>query len=450
VYSAAGTYTVSLKVTGPGGTNTQTRTSYITVTSSGGGADRTPPSAPRSLVATTSSRSTINLTWNASTDNVGVTRYVVERCLGVNCTNFAAIGSTSGTGFMNSRLPAGATYSYRVRAVDAAGNMSGYSNTAQASTQKPDSTKPSAPQALSATPIGANSIALRWSPSTDNGQVAKYLIERCTGLRCSNFATATPDVSVSTAHDATGLSAGTTYGFRVKAVDAAGNVSGYSNTAAATTATGASSSSAVGMAQIAFAVPQTPQSTVSLNMTQAQTSGNLNVVVVGWNDTTSAVASVTDSRGNVYVRAVGPTVISGALSQSIYYAKNIGGAAAGGNTVTVRFNAAARFADVRVVEYSGLDRANPVDTTAGASGSGTISNSGSATVTHARDLLFAANTVTGATQSAGSGFTSRLITSPDADIVQDRFVTATGVYNATAPISGGSWVMQLVAFKAAP
>ncbi|MGO8669865.1 MAG: hypothetical protein ACLQVD_00615, partial [Capsulimonadaceae bacterium] len=60
-----------------------------------------------------------------------------------------------------------------------------------------------------------------------------------------------------------------------------------------------------------------------MTFTSAQTAGNLNVVVVGWNDTTATVSSVTDSRGNVYTLAVGPTVLSGQFSQAIYYAKNI-------------------------------------------------------------------------------------------------------------------------------
>src|ERR1700675_751011 len=55
-----------------------------------------------------------------------------------------------------------------------------------------------------------------------------------------------------------------------------------------------------------------------------QTAGNLNIVVVGWNDTSAAVNSVSDSRGNSYALAVGPTAGT-ALTQSIYYAKNIAG-----------------------------------------------------------------------------------------------------------------------------
>jgi hypothetical protein len=70
----------------------------------------------------------INLTWTASTDNLGVTEYSVERCQGTNCTNFVPIASlpSTQTQYADSGLPAG-TYSYRVRARDLNGNWSGYS-----------------------------------------------------------------------------------------------------------------------------------------------------------------------------------------------------------------------------------------------------------------------------------------------------------------------------------
>ncbi|HLH34420.1 MAG TPA: hypothetical protein VKX41_07085, partial [Alloacidobacterium sp.] len=85
--------------------------------------------------------------------------------------------------------------------------------------------------------------------------------------------------------------------------------------------------------QGSYATPQSPQTTVSVKFNAAQIAGDLNVVVVGWNDSTATVAGVTDTAGNVYTRAVGPTAISGVESQSIYYAKNIAAAAAGANTV---------------------------------------------------------------------------------------------------------------------
>jgi fibronectin type 3 domain-containing protein len=197
-----------------------------------------------------------------------------------------------------------------------------------------------------------------------------------------------------------------------------------------------------------YATPQTPQTTVSGGFKAAQAAGHLNVVVVGWNDSTAVVKSVTDKSGNTYTRAVGPTVLSGSLSQSIYYAKNIVAAAAGANIVTVTFSVAAVYPDIRIVEYSGADPNNPVDVTAAGTGSSSISNSGSAATTNATDLLFAANIVATFTSTSGAGFTSRTITSPDGDIVEDRMVTTAGSYSAAAPLSSaGPWIMQMVAFR---
>ncbi len=117
-----------------------------------------------------------------------------------------------------------------------------------------------------------------------------------------------------------------------------------------------------------FAVPQTSQTSVTVAYTKAQTAGNLNVVIVGWNDTTNVVSSILDTNGNTYVLAVGPTRRS-PVSQSIYYARNIAG---GSNSVTVSFGGSTAFPDIRVLEYSGLDASNPFDVAKGTSGSGNI------------------------------------------------------------------------------
>ena len=199
------------------------------------------------------------------------------------------------------------------------------------------------------------------------------------------------------------------------------------------------------------ATPQTSVTGASVPYTSAQSAGNLNAVVVGWNDTTAQVASVTDTKGNTYRLAVGPTLLSGQLTQSIYYATNISAAAAGANTVNVSFTVAAAFADIRILEYAGLDAVSPVDVTASASGNGTTSSTPAAVTSNVSELLFAANTVTSWTTGPGSGWTSRVITNPDGDIAEDRTVAAAGSYDSTAPLgAAGGWVMQMVAFKAAP
>ena len=406
--------------------------------------DTTPPTAPSSLAATASGGSGINLTWAGSTDNVGVTNYLVERCQGVGCTTFAQVGTSASTAFADTGLLAGTTYSYRTRATDAAGNFSGYSNTASATTVAPDTTPPTAPGNLVATAAGSGGINLIWSASTDNIGVTNYLIERCQGVGCSSWAQV--GTSAGTTYADTGLLASTSYSYRTRATDAAGNLSTYSNAASATTAQG--SSNPITFIQSNFATPQSAKVSVAVPFLNAQTAGNLNVVVVGWNDSTAQVSSVSDSKGNVYTRAVGPTVRPGQLSQSIYYAANIVGAAANATSVTVQFTVAAAYADIRILEYSGLATVNPVDVTAEATGTNAASNSGAVTTTSANELIFGANMVATGTTGPGSGFTNRVITSPDGDIAEDRIVTTAGSYSASAPlVSTGSWVMQMVAFS---
>ena len=146
--------------------------------------------------------------------------------------------------------------------------------------------------------------------------------------------------------------------------------------------------------QVKAATPQTNQSSVPVTYTAAQIAGNTNIVVIGWNNTTSNITSVTDSAGNTYQLAV-PTARGNGVSQAIYYASNIKAAAAGTNTVTTTFNTATPFVDIRALEYSGLDPINPFDVGTSASGTGTSANSGTVTTTAANALIFGAGTTQG-------------------------------------------------------
>jgi serine protease len=89
--------------------------------------DTTPPTAPGSPTASAPSGTQINLSWPAATDNVGVTGYQVERCQGVGCATFGLIASPTTTGYLDTGLTPATSYSYRVRAQDAVGNVSPYS-----------------------------------------------------------------------------------------------------------------------------------------------------------------------------------------------------------------------------------------------------------------------------------------------------------------------------------
>ncbi len=98
--------------------------------------DTTPPTAPSGLTATTAGTGQVGLSWTASTDNVAVTGYLVERCQGAGCASFAQVAAPAGTGttFTDSGLAASTSYTYRVRATDAANNPGPYSNTATVTT----------------------------------------------------------------------------------------------------------------------------------------------------------------------------------------------------------------------------------------------------------------------------------------------------------------------------
>src|SRR4029079_12752130 len=135
--------------------------------------------APAGLTATPVSAAQINLAWTAATDDVGVAGYVIERCSGTACTDFAQIGAPTTTSFTDGGLTASTTFSYRVKATDAAGNQSPYSNTASATTSAGGDTQPpTAPTTLTATAVAAAQINLAWVAATDDVGVASYAIER--------------------------------------------------------------------------------------------------------------------------------------------------------------------------------------------------------------------------------------------------------------------------------
>ena len=133
--SASTTYSYTVAARDAAGNVSPTASASVTTASASG--DTTPPTTPASLVATAVGEGQINLAWSASTDNVGVTGYRLERCAGVGCTtNFAQISTPSASPYSDtSSLLPSTTYGYRVRATDGAGNLSGFSLIAYATTQ---------------------------------------------------------------------------------------------------------------------------------------------------------------------------------------------------------------------------------------------------------------------------------------------------------------------------
>jgi chitodextrinase len=137
-------------------------------------ADTTPPTAPSNLTSTAQTTSSISLSWNASTDNVGVVQYDVYR----NSTKIGSVtGNSPPTSYSDIGLGNGTSYSYYVVALDAAGNVSAPSNTLAVSTTSPDTTKPnvsiSAPTSA-ATVAGQTAIA---GTASDNAALTSVTLQ---------------------------------------------------------------------------------------------------------------------------------------------------------------------------------------------------------------------------------------------------------------------------------
>src|SRR5262245_14165116 len=95
--------------------------------------DSIAPSAPTNVSATVSSNQ-INVSWAASTDNVGVAGYRIYRCQGTGCTATVQVATSQSTTYADVGLLANTTYIYRITAYDAAGNASPQSDPASATT----------------------------------------------------------------------------------------------------------------------------------------------------------------------------------------------------------------------------------------------------------------------------------------------------------------------------
>ena len=198
--------------------------------------DTQSPSVPSGLSATAVSETQINLSWNVSTDNVGVTGYSVYR--GGNQIATSATASYSDTG-----LIASTTYSYTISAFDLAENNSSQSQSAEATTfapPPPDTTAPGYTN-LSVTSCDTSSCTLSWNASGDDGYIGtatNYDIRYSTSfINESSWISAIPLTGEPAPQIAgtlqtfvvSNLTASSTYYFAIKTSDEAGNVSILSN-----------------------------------------------------------------------------------------------------------------------------------------------------------------------------------------------------------------------------
>jgi chitodextrinase len=209
-----------------GNSSSQSAALSVTTPANAPAPDTTPPTVPAGLSKGTLTQTSVVLNWTPSTDNVGVLGYKIYR-------NGILLSSLSSTTYTDSGLTASSTYSYTVAAFDAAGNTSAQSaalsvTTLAAITPPPtsDTQAPSKPTGLTLIALTSTSVNLTWTASTDNVAVAGYRVYRDGTLLSSPVVTTYTD---------SGLTALSTYSYRIESFDAAGNSSTQSDIRSVTT-----------------------------------------------------------------------------------------------------------------------------------------------------------------------------------------------------------------------
>ena len=249
--------------------------------------DRVPPTAPTNLVVTATTEHSVSLAWGPSTDNSGRFSYII--C----CAGTTVTVSQTMTGHTLEGLQSGKTYTLRVYAKDAAGNLSKSSNpvTVTLPGQLAAPTKP----VVGVLEVGPTHAALNWS-STDDGAFIWYSIY-IDGEPVSTFSSKSATFTCAAVLVPTGctpLDQETTYTFTVRARDIDGNLSPLSDPVVVTT-------------KRADANDQTPP-TQPMNVT-AESDGAF--IIVRWDPSTDELAPQSLIRYDVYVNGELRAVVVG-------------------------------------------------------------------------------------------------------------------------------------------
>ncbi|MDW5287518.1 fibronectin type III domain-containing protein [Formosa sp. PL04] len=187
-----------------------------------GTGDSTPPSIPTGLSLANITSTSLDLSWVASTDNIGVTDYeVFQDGVSLGLTGGLLTRSISG-------LTGSTAYGFTVESIDGSGNRSGLSTALTVTTlASTDTTIPSIPTGLSSANITSTSLDLSWVASTDNIGVTDYEVFQDGVSLGLTGGLLTRSIS--------GLTGSTAYGFTVESIDGSGNRSGLSTALTVTT-----------------------------------------------------------------------------------------------------------------------------------------------------------------------------------------------------------------------
>ena len=218
--TASTAYTYRVRAFNTGGLNNSAYSDTASATTTSG-----PPNAPGNLRAAAFNNIQINLEWHDNSSDE--TNFTIELATSSGGT-YTEIGTNAAddtTISVNGLVP-NTIYYFRVYAANANGN-SGYSNVAS-DTTLPD--LPNAPSSLAATAITANRIDITWQDNSNDEQGFKIERKLTSSSTFNQIAVLGPGV---TSYSSTGLTANTSYSFRVRAYNVTGN-SAYSNTASAT------------------------------------------------------------------------------------------------------------------------------------------------------------------------------------------------------------------------
>jgi hypothetical protein len=426
-FTTAGSKTLYAWAKDAAGCVSTSRSASTTITLS----DTTSPAAtitsPTSSATYSTSSSPLNLGGTAS-DNVAVTQVTWANNRGGSGTA-TGTSSWSATGIT---LLSGSNI-LTITARDGAGNAGTDTLTV---TYTPPDTTPPAISGVSASSVASDSAVISWITNESSDSQVEY------GTTTA-YGDSTPlDSTIVTNHSQvlSGLIPETMYHYRVKSRDTVGNLATSGDFSFSTAAVSTVTPKFVQKRELSI----TSGSSVSVSFTIPNTAGNLIVAYVVWDN--SGPVAVTDSCGNAYTSAIGPTKYYwDRTNAQIFYARNIAG---GANTVKVSFSTAVtRYGRLFIHEYSGLDPISPLEAAKARSGYSSSMNTGSLITSTANDLLFAGGESNRTVTSPGAGYTVR--SNVYGDITEDRIATSPGSYSATATQNGYAWVIQLVAFKAA-